>query len=153
MNLLHVHLTAETTTGATPERVWEYFSDPHAIAEYDRSVASVEITSPPPYGVGSTFDTISPPRRGGRTIRTSYRVTEVIEPERAVSELVGSSVFCRAAWEMCVEPIGEGTRVTIGVDFVAKPQFFFLAPLLRIAQRNLLATDMDVLREALERLR
>lgn len=123
------------------------------MAEYDRSVEQVEVTSPGPYGVGTTFDTISPPRRGGRTTRTSYRVAELVEGRSARSELVGSTMFRKAVWELRVEPATEHTRVAINVDFVAKPQFFFLAPLLRLAQRNLLATDMDVLHDALERLR
>lgn len=148
-----MHLSGEATTGAAPEQVWEYVRDPHRLVEYDRSVARVEVTSAPPYGVGTTFETISPPQRGGRTTRTSYRIAEIVDGERASAELVGSAMFRSAVWEIHVEPSGEGSHVTIGVDFVAKPQFFFLAPLLRLAQRNLLATDMDVLHDALEKLR
>lgn len=150
MNLLRVQLFASTTVDLPAPRVWDYMRDPHHMAEYDRSVARVEMTSPKPYGVGTTFETISPVRRSGRTTRTSYRVCEIVEGERAASELVGSRVFRRAVWEVRVPPAEDGTAVAVAVDFAVRPLFFFVAVVLRLAQRNLLATDMRVLHDALE---
>jgi carbon monoxide dehydrogenase subunit G len=147
---ISTRLRGETTVSVDPELVWEYLVNPHSQLEYDRSVAKVEVTSPEPYGVGTTFTTISPTRSDGKTTRTSYRIAEIVERDHARVELVGSRLFQRATWNTTVEPVERGTHIILEVEFVPKPQYFLLAPLLSIAQRNLIATDMQLMHDALE---
>ena len=144
-----LRLSAETFVDVPTERVWAFFEDPHNLPKWDRSVASIEITSPPPYGVGSTFQTLSPVQNG-RVTPTSYLVTELVPGERATIDVVDSAEFARASWVTRVERSGGGTRVLIDVEFRPKLQYFFLAPLLYFSRDNMGVTDMDYLREALE---
>lgn len=143
-----VRLTAETSVDLPPARVWSFFEDPHNLAVWDRSVHSVEITSAPPYGVGSTFDTISP-EQNGRVTRTSYLVTELVPGKSGSVDVVGSEQFRHATWITRVEPAGTGTRVVIEVEFQPKFQVFFLTPLLFFSRDNLMVADMDYLNDAL----
>ncbi|MGI5127931.1 SRPBCC family protein [Pseudonocardia sp. CA-107938] len=143
-----LRLSAETFVEVPPERVWAFFADPHNLPKWDRSVASIEITSSPPYGVGSTFETISP-EQGGRVTRTSYRVAELVPGKRATIDVVDPEEFQRATWVTRVEPSGGGTGVLIDVEFRPKLQYFFLTPLLYFSRDNMGITDMRYLNEAL----
>lgn len=144
-----VTMRAQTTVSLSPEQTWMFFEDVENLAGWDRSVARVEPTSPPPYGVGSTFDTFSPAPPGAAEQRSSYRVVELRPVQSARIDLVDSSTFQRASWNTRLEPTADGTRVVIEVEFSPKPQYFFLVPVLYLNQGNL-DTDMEYLRTALE---
>jgi hypothetical protein len=139
-----ITLRTQTVVSLNPERTWEFFADIQNLARWDRSVARVEPTSPPPYGVGSTLDTVSPDG-----VRSSYRVSEYLPGRSVEVDLVDSPNFRRASWVTRVEPVPEGTRVVFEIEFSPHPQYAFLVPVLYLSQGNL-DTDMQYLDAALE---
>lgn len=143
-----VRMSADTVVSLSPEQTWAFFNDPNNLAKWDRSVARVEVTSPPPYGVGTTLDTISP-ERNGQVTRSSYRISEVVPGQRTRADLIDSAQFQRAQWTTSIEPVDTGTRIVSEIEFSPKPQYFFLTPVLWLSQNNL-ETDMRYLHDALE---
>lgn len=143
-----VRMSVETTVDLDPASTWAFFENPENLAGWDRSVASVEPTTTRPVGVGYTFDTIGPEQRG-ETTRSSYRVVEYHPPQSVRIDLVDSEQFARAAWHVTLEPKGAGTRILIDVDFVTRPQFCFLTPVLYFNRDNLVH-DMQYLHDAIE---
>jgi Polyketide cyclase / dehydrase and lipid transport len=143
-----VRLSSETVVSLTTEQTWAFFSDPHNLAQWDRSVARVEPTSTAPVGVGYTFDTIGP-ERAGRAERSSYRISEFTPKRGARADLVNSDKFQRAYWWTRLEPTAGGTRIVIDVEFAPKLQYFFLTPVLFLSRNNLL-TDMKYLHDEVE---
>jgi hypothetical protein len=139
-----ITLRTQTVVTVAPEQTWAFFADVENLATWDRSVLMTEPTSPPPYGVGSTFDTISPDG-----VLTSYRVAEYVPGNSVRVDVVGSTTFRRASWVTRIEPVPEGTRVVFEAEFAPYPQFAFLVPVLYLSQGNL-NTDMEYLNATLE---
>jgi hypothetical protein len=143
-----VRLCAQTMVSLSPDQTWEFFMDPNNAAKWDRSAARVEVRSPAPFGLGSTFDTIGPERHGQAT-RSSYRVSEVIPGRSVRIDLINSAQFQRASWDTRLEPVDGGTRILIEVEFSPKPQYFFLTPVLSLSKKNLV-TDMRYLHDEVD---
>ncbi|GAA4606291.1 hypothetical protein BJY16_005754 [Actinoplanes octamycinicus] len=142
-------MTTTLDVPQSPGQVWAFSSDPMAQKKWDRSVAEVEVTSPEPFGAGSTFRTIGPARRGRPGIVTSYRVA-AFEPEtHARIEVVESRTLRRAVWEFRFAARGTGTHIEWRIALVPKPRYFFLGPVLR-ANRAQLVRDMRWFRAALD---
>lgn len=145
-----IHLSSDVVVSLSREQSWQFFEDPQNLAKWDRSVARVEPTTTAPVGHGYTFDTIAPPQGGqAEGQRMSYRVA-VFEPqERVRIDLVDSDMFERAQWHVLLEPAPRGTRVVTEVEFVPRPRYFFLTPLLYFSRGNM-QTDMAYLYEQME---
>jgi hypothetical protein len=126
--------------------VWRFAADPMKQLLWDRSVAEVRLTSPGPVGVGSTFDTVGPGRRG---LVTSYRVAEFEPPHHARVEVTDSRTLRRASWDFRFTPSATGTRVRWEIDLTPRPAYALLGVLLR-ANRHQLVRDMRWFEEALE---
>ncbi len=141
-----------TTTLNVPQpldNVWAFSADPMAQKKWDRSVADVDITSPPPIGVGSTFKTIGPARRGRPGIITSYRITEFEPVTHATVEVLDSPTLRRAVWDFTFTPTENGTHVEWNIELVPKPRYFVFGIVLRL-NRAQLVRDMRWFREALD---
>ena len=132
-----------------PDDVWPFSVDPTAQKKWDRSVADVEITSPQPFGLGSTFSTIGPARRGRPGIITSYRVTEFEPITHATVAVVDSPTLRRAVWDFTFTPDGHGTHIEWNIELVPQPQYFLFGLVLRL-NRAQLVRDTRWFRQALD---
>ena len=132
-----------------PSDVWAFSVDPMAQKKWDRSVADVEVTSPPPFGLGSTFRTVGPARRGRPGLVTSYRVTEFEPVTHATVTVVDSPTLRRAVWDFRFTPDGTGTLVEWVIELVPKRRYFFLGLVLRLNRAQLIR-DAHWFRRALD---
>jgi len=132
-----------------PGDVWAFSVDPMAQKKWDRSVADVEVTSPPSFGLGSTFNTIGPARRGRPGLVTSYRVTQFEPIGHATVTVVDSPTLRRAVWDFKFTPDRNGTLIEWTIELVPKRRYFFLAPVLRL-NRAQLTRDARWFRQALD---
>jgi hypothetical protein len=123
--------------------------DPRSLLRWDRSVADVEVTSPGPLGVGSTFTTIGPRRRRRPGVRSEYRVL-TLGPRRNRVELLHHPLFAHAVWTFEYTPEHNATRVTCSIDATIKRGWIVLLPLLRTAH-NSLGSDLAALKTYIER--
>lgn len=129
--------------------VWRFSADPMKQLLWDRSVAEVRLTAQGPVGVGFTFDTVGPARRGGAPgIVTSYRVTGFEPPRHARIEVTNSRTLRRASWDFRFAPSAVGSHVRWEIDLVPRPAYALLGLLLR-ANRHQLVRDMRWFEEAL----
>lgn len=148
-----MHLQAATVVNRTNEQVWRFFSQLSNLAKWDRSVAQVIATSPEPFGVGSTFDTIAPvrkPRAGKEGLRMSYRVTEYMPNRQYKAMLVHSPMFNCAEWTMTTEEVPEGVRITCQVDLSVRLRYSFLIPVLLLTYQDAFRRDLAYLKQAIE---
>jgi hypothetical protein len=84
----------------------------------------------------------------------SYRVTEWDRAGRygavqLISKTGNARFFRTAAWLTRVETVPEGSRVFSAVDFTLRLRYAFMAPILYVAKRGILA-DLEALRRAVE---
>ncbi len=148
-----MHLEAAIVVPQTNEQVWRFFEDPANLAKWDRSVAQVVSTSPEPFGVGSTFDTIAPARKssGKEGLRMSYRTAEYAPSHQVRIQLTYSPIFSSADWIMTTETAAEGVRITCGVDFTLRLRYSFLLPVLLLTYRGAFRRDLTYLKHAIAR--
>jgi polyketide cyclase/dehydrase/lipid transport protein len=148
-----MHLQAAIVVNRTTEHVWSFFSQLSNLAKWDRSVAQAIATSPEPFGVGSTFDTIAPvrkPRAGKEGLRMSYRVTEYVPTRRFKALLVHSPMFKYAEWSMTTEEVPEGVRITCQADLSVRLRYSFLIPVLLLTYQDAFRRDLTYLKQAIE---
>jgi carbon monoxide dehydrogenase subunit G len=139
-----------------PDEVWAYLAEVNNVAQWDRGVASTEVTSTAPPGVGLEFDTLA---RSSRTAykkdwgRMSYRITSV-DPERGCTIQLTSTTgnaryFRQAEWRFRVEAEGQGSRVFCAADFRLRFPWQMLAPVL-FFMKGAIRRDLESLRQRLE---
>lgn len=148
-----MHLQAAIVVGQTNDQVWKFFSDASNLARWDRSVAQVILTSPEPFGVGSTFDTIAPVRKSRSLkegLRMSYRITEYVPNQQMKTLLTNSSLFTYAEWIMTTEPISEGVRITCQLNCLLRLRYSFLFPVLLLTYKGAFHRDLTYLKQAIE---
>jgi hypothetical protein len=146
-----MHLHGQITVHQTIDQVWEFFNNLSNLARWDRSVAHVIPTSPTPYGLGSTFDTISPARTAQKEgSRLSYRVTQYIPHQQVTCSLISSSLFRRADWITTTERVAEGVRIICSVDCTLRPRYRFLIPILLLTYKGAFQRDLLSLKQTME---
>jgi Polyketide cyclase / dehydrase and lipid transport len=148
-----MQLQAAIVVAQTNQQVWRFFAEPSNLAKWDRSVAQVIPTSPEPFGVGSTFDTIAPespsrPRKEG--MRMSYRITEYVPNRQMKIRLTNSPMFTFAEWMMATEPLSEGVRITCQLDGTLSLRYSLLLPILLLTYRGAFRRDLTALKQAIE---
>ena len=149
-----MHFQATIVVGQTNDQVWSFFNDLSNLARWDRSVAQVMWTSPEPYGVGSTFDTIAPVRKSRSPkegLRMSYRMTSYVPNQMYSCVLTNSSLFTSAQWTMSTETSAEGVRITCQFDGTLRFQYSFLLPILLLTYKGAFRRDLTSLKQAIER--
>lgn len=149
-----MHLQATIVVRQTNEQVWSFFNELSNLARWDRSVAQVFWTSPEPYGVGSTFDTIAPVRKSRplkEGLRMSYRVTAYVPNRMYSCLLTSSSMFTSAEWTMTTEDLAEGVRITCQLDGTLRLRYSFLLPILLLTYQGAFRRDLTSLKQAIER--
>lgn len=130
---------------APPEKVWTYVGDLMRHAEWNHQPQRIEMTSPPPSGVGSTYhadekmpDAPLPMKimmmvvmrpimlLSGANKGTEATVTEIDAPKRIAWEAHApkrKGDMMRARWAINLVPEGAGTRVTQDFEFMPPSRF------------------------------
>ena len=148
-----MHVQGATVVNRTSDQVWHFFSQLSNLVTWDRSVDRVIATSSGPFGVGSTFDTIAPVRKGhaGKEgLRMSYRVTEYVPNHQVKTLLTHSPMFKNAEWTMTTDDVLEGVRITCQVDLSVRLQYGFLLPVLLLSYKEAFRRDLASLKQAIE---
>jgi hypothetical protein len=107
---MKIHSTVVVKRALAP--TWAFVSDPRTAPTWDRSIASVELITPEPVGVGSIITTTAP-----SGMRQSFQITEFTPNTAFTFKLLESNMFRTASLSFQLHPIAEGTRITHKIDF------------------------------------
>jgi hypothetical protein len=140
----------------SPEEVWAYLGDVNNVAQWDRGVAGVEVTSPTAPGVGFEFATLA---RSSRTAadkdwgRMSYRITDS-DPERGctvqLTSTTGNARFFKTAeWRFRVVSDPAGSKVFCAAFFKLRFPWQILAPMF-LSMKRAIHADLESLRQRIE---
>jgi hypothetical protein len=147
-----MHLEQSILIHRKPEEVWAFLGSVSNIAKWDRGVeqtkTTVEAKDTP---VGLEFDTFAEAGHSERG-KMSYRIAEAGENTCRVdltSATGNARFFKQASWTFKTRSDSQGTILVCSVDFVTRPVYFFLAPLL-YAKRSAIAVDLEGLKQAIE---
>ena len=130
-----------------PEDVFTYLSDLARHGEWQEQIVSVKVDTDGPTRVGSRATEVR--RAGGRELTGTYEMTEVDSPRSFAFKGIDGPV--RPVGRGTLEPVGDGTRLTLELDFeghglVGK----LMAPLARSQARKQVPKDQQRLKERLE---
>ncbi|WP_433512178.1 SRPBCC family protein [Nonomuraea sp. CA-143628] len=125
-------------------QVWRFLGDPLTAPRWDRSIAEVVPLSTAPVGVGYEAMTVAPSGK-----RQRFRITQYDAERELAFVLLESRLFRRAELRFRLDRVPDGTRILHRIDLDLRSPL--LAPVLRLTTRKALGTDMEYLREALER--
>ncbi len=140
-------VTLSVDIGRPPADVFEFVSDFENNPRWQRGMRSCRWTSPPPHGVGSTYDQLA--RFLGREIRSSFEVVEH-EPGRRVKVASTAGPFPIAETRV-VEPVDANrARVHVVVEGDASGFFRIGAPLLRPMVERAVRGDCARLKRLME---
>lgn len=147
-----MHLEQSILIHRTPEEVWAFLGSVTNIAKWDRGVERTRTTvATNENPVGLEFDTFAGAGESDKG-KMSYRIARVGENSCTVdltSSTGNARYFKQASWTFKTLPESEGTRLLCFVDFVTRPLYFFLAPLL-YAKRSAISVDLEELKQAIE---
>jgi|SRR5512133_323215 carbon monoxide dehydrogenase subunit G len=133
-----------------PEEVFSYATDFSHFPEWQGGVSSARLASDTPLAVGSKA-TITR-RAGPRKLTRTEEITELVPPRSWTVRGVGGPIVAIA--KNTIEPLahGEGSRVTIALDFEGRGIGKLLLPLvIRPQARKQLPGNLQQLKERLER--
>ncbi len=129
-----------------PDEVFAYLDDLARHAEWQAQLLSVHVDTEGPTRVGSKA---TETRRMGRREQTmTYEITEH-DPPRSFA-FRGLDGPIRPVGKGTVEPAGDGSRVTIELDFEGHGLGKLLLPLVRSQARKQIPKDHGRLKERLE---
>jgi carbon monoxide dehydrogenase subunit G len=92
------------------QEVFDFASNPANLPKWQSQITSTEMTSPEPYGVGSTQRSVA--KFMGRDIVSNTEVTFLDAPNQFVFKLVGGPLTLEGS--MRFESSGSGTQMTMG---------------------------------------
>ena len=129
-----------------PEDVYAYLDDLARHGEWQESLVNAHVDTEGPTKVGTR---VTEQRRMGKREQTmKYEITEHTPPRSfAFHGTVGP---VRVVGKGTVEPAGEGSRVTIELDFEGHGFGKLIAPLARMQARKQVPKDQARLKEKLE---
>jgi uncharacterized protein YndB with AHSA1/START domain len=129
-----------------PEEVFAYLDDLAGHAEWQAQLVSAHVDTDGPTRVGSRA---TETRRMGRREQTgTYEITEHDPPRSFAFRGVDGPI--RPVGRGTVEPAGDGSRVTIELDFEGRGLGKLLLPLVRSQARKQVPKDQARLKERLE---
>lgn len=122
-----VEVTSEVDVACAPAVAFETIADMSRNPEWQNGMRSCVWISEPPIGVGSTYDQEA--AFLGRTITTSFRVEEFVEPERI--RIVSTASTFPLDITRTVEPTADGCRIRAVVKGEPGRMFVVVGPLMR----------------------
>ncbi|HEY1015581.1 MAG TPA: SRPBCC family protein [Herpetosiphonaceae bacterium] len=141
-----MHITATLVVPYPIEDVWAFVADPHTAPQWDRSVASVQVTPSDAVGVGTLVETTSPAGK-----RQTFQIETFAPPHQLTFALQRSPIFQRATLSFHLTATNSGTTIEHHLDLAFHWWARIIALVLRLTQRQALATDLALLRAALDR--
>ncbi|WP_322411696.1 SRPBCC family protein [Microbacterium invictum] len=137
----------EVVTIARPRSdVFAYLTDAGRRPEWDDTVISEALTSPPPVGVGSTIH--SRMRVMGREVDFDWRVTEYVPPGRMAIVSTKGTFPTSLLFELTDD--GAATRVSATIDGEPSGMLRLVEPMIEDTIRSTLATGLGRVRQILE---
>jgi Polyketide cyclase / dehydrase and lipid transport len=134
------------TVNRSTDDVFAFISDFENNPKWQDGMQKCTFTSPPPLGVGSTYDQEA--KFLGRPILSTFKVI-AYEPGRMVKATTTSSSFPITFTRM-VEPEGDGARVTAVIEGDASGFFRIATPLMRWMVNRSINKDYAKLKQLLE---
>jgi uncharacterized membrane protein len=131
-----------------PEAVFAYLDELERHGEWQESIVSSEVEGAGPVGAGTRVHEIR--KVGGRQQDTSYEITEHDPPRRSAFQ--GTVGPVRPVGTVTVEPIGDGSRSRLTLDFnlVGHGIGVLIAPFARRQASNEIPKSHQRLKERLE---
>ncbi|NYF17493.1 uncharacterized protein YndB with AHSA1/START domain [Microbacterium sp. AK009] len=118
--------------------VFAYLTDAGRRPEWDETVISERLTSPPPVGVGSTIH--SRMRVMGREVDFHWQVTEYLPPGRMAIVSTKGTFPTSLLFELADE--AAGTRVSATIDGEPSGMLRLVEPMIEDSIRSTLATGL-----------
>lgn len=129
-----------------PEEAFAYVTDPRTFPEWQQGVTRGQMDGPTTH-VGSRCTTVR--KIGGREREVTTEITEFEPPRRWADRGIGGPI--RAIVAVTVQPLPDGSRVTISVDFTGHGIGKLLVPLLvRPQAAREMPANMSRLQQRLE---
>jgi hypothetical protein len=140
-------ITVGVDVGLPANEAFAFVSDVESNPRWQRGMRSCRWTSPPPHGVGSTYDQIA--RFLGRDVVSSFRVVEYLPGRRM--RITSTSGPFPITETRTVQPLGEGrAHVAAIVEGDAGGFFRIAGPLLRALVARSVRGDYARLKRLLE---
>ncbi|TQK20156.1 polyketide cyclase/dehydrase/lipid transport protein [Microbacterium sp. SLBN-154] len=118
--------------------VFAYLTDAGRRPEWDDTVISEALTSPPPVGVGSTIN--SRMRVMGREVEFDWRVTEYVPPGRMAIASTRGTFPTSLLFDLADH--AAGTRVSATIDGEPSGMLRLVEPMIEDTIRSTLATGL-----------
>jgi uncharacterized membrane protein len=132
----------------SPEDVFAYLDDLARHGEWQEQIVSARIEPEGPTRVGTRATETR--RVAGLEQTITYEITEHTPPRSYAFRGVGGPI--RVSGQGSVEPVGDGSsRVSMELDFEGHALGMLLAPLVLIQARTQVPSDLQRLKERLER--
>lgn len=131
-----------------PEDVFAYLDQLERHGEWQSEVVSAEIVTSATVGVGTRVREVR--RFAGREMDAAYEITEHDPPRRTAFR--GSEGPVRPVGTVTVEPLGDGARSRVSIDFDVVGHGFgkLIAPLARMHARRTIPGMQEQLKARLE---
>ena len=140
-------ITQSVEIGRKPEDVFAYLSELSRHGEWQEDIVSVTSVTDGLTRVGSRVTEVR--RAGGREVTGTYEITEWDAPRRFGFRGIDGPV--RPVGRGTLEPVGEGTRLTLELDFEGHGLGGkLIAPLARSHARKQVPKDQQNLKKRLE---
>lgn len=141
-----IEVTVRTEIEVPAAEVFAYVADFSNNQAWQSGISSVEWTSPPPIGVGSTYDQVS----DYKNMVTGYEIT-AIEPGCSITAESRQGATFPITVTRTVVPLS-GTRCRITVDLIGHPRGFrrLVKPLVVKVVRDSIEADYRRLKRQLE---
>ncbi len=142
-------ITHSIEINRSPDDVFAYLDEHERHGEWQTEIVSTEVENAGSRGVGTRVRQIR--KLGGRNQDTSYEVTEHDPPRRFAFR--GTAGPVRPTGVATIEPVGDGTRSRVTLEFDLQGHTLFgklIAPLARRQARQVIPSDQERLKQRLE---
>jgi len=143
-----VRVVAETTIEATPEQVWRFITIPENGPRWQEGAVSTRVTTPGPVGLGSEMEHEG--RWLGMRIPTTAVVTLYEPPLRYGYDITTKLVSQPSLMRYALEPVPEGTRLTLSNEAPMRGWMKPFQPLLRRSVQGMFERDVARLKALIE---
>lgn len=140
-------LTESIDIARSPADVFAFLTDPARRSEWDRSVVSETLVSPPPVAVGSRIRTRM--RVMGRELEFEWRVRAFDAPTTMAAESDSGTMPTRMSFDF--SQAGDGCRVRASIEAEPTGMLRFVEPMVAEVARSTLAEGLARAKAILER--
>lgn len=142
-----VLMTTSVTIARTPPEVFSYISNFENMPEWADDVAYCRKTTEGPAGAGTTYE-LAQVRMGGKTYASTVRLLDIDPDHRISAETEIGPLALKL--DFVVEPVADGTEVTVNGNGELRGFLRFLAPIGARQGRRIWDRRLASLKETLE---